>query len=142
MLIRSLMCSSLCCLGIGGLPSCGQAERWRSRTLFLKSCEILSEFVSRSGRNLRFGLIGAVSRRDTTNTPRGRRASCRAGKVANTETNRRKEENDANAKPSVQRPVSAANDGDTNRYTRTKRNSILKHTRPARPVPIGRKEES
>ena len=41
----------------------------------------------------------------------------RVGKAASPETNRRKEENDANAKPSVQRPVPAANDGDTNRYT-------------------------
>ena len=38
-----------------------RAERWRSRTLILQNCEIFSEFVSQLGRNLRFGLIGAVS---------------------------------------------------------------------------------
>ena len=80
-----------------------RAERWRSRTLILQNCEIFSEFVSQLGRNLRFGLIGAVSSQYAVSVvllwfsgdPQGSASRLRISDCGSKEANQRRDRQEA-----------------------------------------------
>ena len=80
-----------------------RAERWRSRTLILQDCEIFSEFVSQLGRNLRFGLIGAVSSQYAVSVvllwfsgdPQGSASRLRISDCGSKEANQRRDRQEA-----------------------------------------------